>query len=223
MTWFRKDPAFFERMRLETEAAYPELRFEMRGSHLWLSGPFRLLDEAGRELTRYQIALRLPDDFPAVVPDLFETAGRIHPVAAHHAFKDGHACLWVSGERWIHWPRGSTLVDFLDGPVRSHLLGHAHFEITGKWPNGARSHGPEGVFESYCEMLDLTDREQILEFLRLLGRDQAPRGHWPCPCGSGKRLRACHGPRVWELRDKISPREASAALAHANADSGRRN
>lgn len=218
MTWFRKDPAFFEQVRLEVQAAYPELLFEARGNQVWLVGPFRLLDEAGCELTRYHIAVRLPDDFPEGVPDLFETAGRILRVADHHVYADGHACLWVSGERWIHWPRGSSLVDFLSGPVRSYLLGHAHFEINGEWPNGARSHRSEGVFESYREILGLRNREQILAFLRLLGGDTQPKGHWSCPCESGKRLRHCHGARVWELRGKIAPGEARVALFHATRD-----
>ncbi|WP_167434446.1 SEC-C metal-binding domain-containing protein [Mesorhizobium helmanticense] len=36
-------------------------------------------------------------------------------------------------------------------------------------------------------------------FLLALGQGKV-KGHWPCPCGSGKNLRNCHDDRVRQLR-----------------------
>ena len=124
--WFRANPEFFERVKGGTLAALPLLTFDVRSGRVWVAGPFLVLDRAGVEVTRYEIAVRLPNDYPEAMPHMYEVGGRIRRIAEEHTFRDGRACLFVPGERWQHWPKGSTLVDYLEGPVRSHLVGHAH-------------------------------------------------------------------------------------------------
>lgn len=212
-SWFERDPAFYEQVKEEVLAAFPQLRFETRSGKVWLAGPFMILGERGVEVTRYEIAVRLPSDFPKTIPDLFEVGGRIGWTAEEHTFRNGRACLFVPGERWQHWPLGSTLVEFLQGVVRSHLVGHAHYEAVGNWPWGERSHGAEGIFESYAELLGTEDREVIRRYLNILAHAQ-PKGHWECPCGSGQRLRKCHREGVFRLRGRITTEEAKLALEH---------
>jgi hypothetical protein len=217
-TWHKADPAFFERTKEETLAAYPELAFELRGDVVWLTGPFRLMHGA-EEVERYDIAIRLPNDFPESVPDLFETGGKIRRHADEHTYNNGRACLFVEGERWIHWPPGSTLVDFLNGPVRSHLVGHLHYKVEGFWPFGQRAHGAAGIVEAYSEMIGINDRAIVEAYLDVLCMSTV-KGHVWCPCRSGRRLRSCHRDQVIDLRGKISTREATAARKHLLFDNG---
>ena len=210
MSWHTRNPKFYEQVRREVEAAYPDLRFEQRGSHVWLVGPFVIAGDDGVELTRFELAIRLPHDFPEGVPAVYEANGRIRPFADYHAYRDARACLWAPGERWKHWPRGSSLVDFLKGPLRSHLADRAYFELSGEWLV-ERPHNEDGVVQAFEEMLGIVGADRVTAFLRLFTRGQ-PKGHWICPCGSGLRLRDCHGDVVHELAQRLSADEVEQAL-----------
>lgn len=209
--WYKKDPATLEREKAETLGAFPELSFSLEQGKVWVSGPLVLRNEAGREVDRYEIAICLPDDYPRSVPTLFETGGKVRRHEDEHAYSNGEICLFVFGERWQHWPVGKTLRDFIEGPVRGYFIAHAHFRQTGDWPWGDRSHSEVGIFESYGELLGTNDRAVILRYLHALAHER-PKGHWLCPCGSGKRLRECHRDRVQELRAIINQEEAARAL-----------
>lgn len=216
--WYKADPAFYERTKKETVAAYPELVFELRGNAVWVTGPFRLMHN-GEEVERYDVAIRLPDDFPEGVPDVFETGGKIRRHADEHTYGNGRACLFVDGERWMHWPRGGTLVDFLNGPVHAHFLGHLHYKINGTWAFGQRSHGAAGIVEAYGEMIGSDDRAVVEAYLDVLCMSTM-KGHVWCPCRSGRRLRDCHREQVITLRSNISMREATSARKHLMFDNG---
>ena len=70
-------------------------------------------------------------------------------------------------------------------------------------PFGERSHGVKGIEEAYMERYDLFDRNALIQIMLYLSKIQRYRGHAKCPCGSGKKLRNCHGRRV--LKDIMSP------------------
>lgn len=202
-------PEAYQSMIIELKAAYPDLTATVEGDLVFIRGPFLLLDEAA-EVDRYDIVLELPLDFPEGVPSLREVGGRIPRHAKHHVNHDGTACLFVSGERWCYWPRGSSLTQFLNGPVRSYLLGQALVEAGRPWPFGERSHGAQGVLEAYGDMIGASDPVIIARYIQALTRMKLRR-HRPCPCGSSRPLRDCHLAQVLTLRDTISIHEAEAA------------
>lgn len=215
--WFRADPELFARVREETTAAFPLLRLGVREGKVVLAGPFPLVHEEV-EWDRYEIEVVLPDDFPDGAPLVFETAGRIKRLAQEHAYASGRVCLFVPGERWKYWPEGESLVAFLQGAVRSYLIAHAIYECTGEWVFGERPHGAAGVYEAYREMTGMPDDAAAMRFLEALATPIAPKGHHPCPCGSGQRLRACHAALVRDLRSKITPAEAAESIRYINRD-----
>jgi hypothetical protein len=43
------------------------------------------------------------------------------------------------------------------------------------------------------------------------------KGHWPCPCRSGKKLRDCHSYQIKELRNNISRKDAERSFATPKA------
>ena len=85
----------------------------------------------------------------------------------------------------------------------SYLYAASYFRLYGVLPFGERSHGNEGIREAYCERYGTTD-DKLLSYLLMLVIGEIPyRGHSPCPCGSGKHLRKCHGTKVIEdIRSK---------------------
>lgn len=202
--WHKADPVRLEKMRAELQAVYPNLHFYPQGDRVLVRGTLPILHE-GEELDRYAVEIVLLADYPNVLPLVFEVGGRVPRDADHHINREtGEACLFVPDEQWRVCPPEMGFLEFLNGPVRSFFLGQSLFRSTGEWPFGQRSHGAEGIREYYEELLGIHDILVILAYLECLSRPKL-RGHWPCPCGSGKKLRDCHRSRVQELRDKISP------------------
>lgn len=211
MPWHLADPESYASMKVEIEAAYPDLHFSIQDECVFIRGSFPIRED-GAVLYRYSIEVRVPRDFSKGIPVVREIGGRIPWDADRHVNSNGDACLFVPDERWRCFPEGGTLLDFLDGPVRSFFISQSFFERAGKWPFGQRIHGPDGIVEVYAEMIGISpDRKTVLAFLGLLSRREV-KGHWPCPCESGRILRKCHGTKVWELRDKIGLENVERSL-----------
>ena len=167
-------------------------------------------DPAG-PLARYTVRIELSQAYPRVEPRVFETGGRIARDPDHHINVDGDCCVTV-WENWLATAKDTSLAGYLAGPLREYFLGQFWFEKTGSWPFGERAHGMAGMEDAYADALGIPNRRKdILYYLRLL-RQPWPKGHWPCPCGSGQRLRVCHRAELWSLHRRISPHLARAML-----------
>lgn len=208
--WHKADPARLEKMRAEVQATYPNLHFYPQGDRVLVRGTLPILHE-GEDLDRYAVKIVLPAGYPDTLPLVFEVGGRVPRDSDHHINREtGEACLFIPDERWRVCPPGTGFLEFLNGPVRSFFLGQSLFRLTGEWPFGQRSHGAEGIREYYGELLGTDDMAVILAYLECLSRHTL-RGHWTCPCGSGRRLRDCHRSRVEDLRAKIPPATAEGS------------
>jgi hypothetical protein len=210
--WHRSDPAYFEKERREVEREYPDLRFRLAGELVVLEGDFSLVAE-GKMRDRYSVEIILARDHPKSLPIVREAAGRIPRIAERHMNGDGTACVLLSDERWKSWPVGAPLVDFLNGPLRNYFICQSVVESGHPWPMDELGHGADGIRNAYAELLGTDDISVISGYLACLAAKQV-KGHWSCPCGSGKRLRDCHLARVLELRKKISPADASKSLSY---------
>lgn len=208
LAWHQREPQEFERQKREVQMAYPHLHFYPEGDDVFIRGSFPL-EHDGKVLDRYSIEIELPRNYPEAPPIVRETGGRIPRTADNHFSRlNGELCLFVPDERWQHSPAGTTLLEFLNGPVRNHFLGLSLVQLGEDWPFGERSHGGAGIIESYSELLGTNDERIVLQYVDYLSKP-ALKGHWPCPCGSGKKLRHCHLIEVQELRQKI-PHEVAA-------------
>lgn len=197
----------FVQLKSEVETAYPGLRVSLSEGRLSVAGTFPV-QHAGSALDFFRIRVEVPESFPLDLPVVFETEGRIPWTANRHVESCGKACLFVPDERWKYFPESGTLLEFLRGPVHAFFLSQHVFEKTGAWPFGARSHGVEGIAEAYAEELGSADLDLVCRYLDVLRKPEV-KGHWPCPCGSGRKLRDCHQDQVQALRAKISPRVAT--------------
>ena len=136
---------------------------------------------------------------------------------------DGTACVLLPDERWRFWPPGEPLLKYLTGPLHSFFLAQTMVEAGEPWPHGEWAHGAEGIFQYYRDLLQTTDLRVITTYLQYLAAKKI-KGHWPCPCGSNRRLRDCHFTAVIDLREKISRQDAMKSLEALNsAGLGHRN
>lgn len=209
--WHRYDSALYEREKAEVEAQFPELHFVQQGDFVFVRGSFGVMFE-GQTLDRYSVELQLPRNHPTGLPIVREIGGRIPWRDDRHINSgDGTACVLLPDERWRLWPPGSPLLTFLTGPLHSFFLAQSMVEEGEPWPFGQWAHGPKGVFQYYRELLGTADLRVITTYLECLAAKKV-KGHWPCPCRNGKRLRDCHIDQVNDLREKISRKDAVASL-----------
>ncbi len=105
----------------------------------------------------------------------------------------------------------------MEGPIKNFLVGQSMFEATGNWPFGERPHGFEGLVQGYGDLFGSTEPAVILSYLRYLAL-KAPKGHWGCPCGGGRKVRQCsHQEQLAALRSRVPPMIAARALKRFEA------
>ncbi len=66
------------------------------------------------------------------------------------------------------------------------------------------SHGVEGIFEYYRELIGVMDAQAVIRYVRVLSYPRLT-GHILCPCGSDARLSDCCHERVSRLRATVDP------------------
>lgn len=199
--WQEKNPNLFQTTQQEVEDKYSSLRFEVQSRIVVVSGMYPVADEKG-VIERFQIEMLLPPRFPKALPSVWETGNRIPRTANDHMFPNGACCLFVEEDWWAAHPDGYRLIEFLDVPVRNFFLGQSMVLMGMPWPFGERSHGLNGILESYAQLTGAPSLALAEEYLRLLAKEKIT-GHHLCPCGSGKNLRHCHQKMLRELRERI--------------------
>jgi hypothetical protein len=195
---------------------YPDIHVADVAGHPGMRGSFPVVVDA-RTIDRFLIEVTFPngaDDLPRIE----EIGGRIPKIADRHVYPDGQICSEVPELSLL---RGYAFESYLDGPVRNYFIAQLSYEETGKWPFGEWDHGKPGLLQAYGGILGVTTEPEIrirLEYLR----HEHIKGHWPCICGNGKRLRDCHVEAVRTLHNAIPSRVAERALARLNLYNRRR-
>lgn len=200
----------------------PKLRAARDGSNILVRGSY-LLSENGTvanpagPISEFDVEMVLAERYPSREPKVFEVGGRIPRCADRHINHDGDCCVTV-WEHWLACAEDHSFAAFLNGPVNEFFLGQYWYEKTGKWPFGERPHGLKGLEEAYADALGIPHKKKDLIYrLRLLSQDW-PKGHWLCPCGSGKRLRHCHRDELMALHQRIPSRIANRMLRRLRSE-----
>ena len=150
----------------------------------------------------YEIEIEVSDKFPSEVPSVRCSSGEI-PESFEHFYDDGALCLGAACELHDFLIENPSLKSFIDEIVMSYFYTVSYYRRYGTVPFGERSHGIKGIEEAYMERYGATDQEVLIKLLLYLVGIQRYRGHVLCPCGSGKKIRSCHGSKL--LKDMMSP------------------
>ena len=207
--WFRERPEALAALRADLGARYPQLHAFEIDDRVVVRGTVALVD-GDREVDRYELEIGLPDDYTKSSSTVHETAGRIPRIAARHVNPDSSLCLGVPDALWLQFG-AMSLIQLLDGPVRSFLAGNTLVEAGQPWPHGEWDHGTDGMLQFYAEQFGTTDTALLLNMLALLNQTQ-PKWQKPCPCRSGRKLRDCHAATLRRLRDRIPAAVRSKTL-----------
>jgi hypothetical protein len=210
--WYKENPALLEEMKMEIKDVFPYLHFYLRNEVIVAEGSFPVIYE-NTVLDRYSIKITFPKNYPKSIPIVEEVGSRIPRILDRHMSEKGEACLFLPELRSEIWPLGSSLLEFLNGPVHNFFLGQSLFEKGEGWPFGTWDHGAGGIRDYYAQLFGTEDINIIMKLILLIIMPKM-RGHRLCPCGSGKRLRNCHFSLLLGLREKIPQDVARLSLAH---------
>ena len=193
------------------EVEQPELTARVHKGMIVVEGKL-LVGPTGAWFDVYVVLLVFLPDFPNVEPLVWEVSSRVPRTAERHVFpKDGNCCLGV-WEEWLICAPSRAVADFMRDPLQSYFESQTYFEMHGDWPYGQRSHGVQGVVEAFADVLGVAPQIAVIhDYLTVLAREQ-PKGHHPCPCGSGRRLRHCHLELVRGMAGRVSPHMARRML-----------
>ncbi|MBI5933849.1 MAG: SEC-C domain-containing protein [Chloroflexi bacterium] len=186
---------------------FPKLSLEKDGDSLWsVRGDLRFSATfSGRQIDDlYSIKITIPKKYPDVLPEVQEASNRI-PGDFHH-YQDDSLCLGAPIAVRYKFKKDPTLAGFVCNCLIPYLYSFSYKIRFGRMPFGELSHGTLGILEYYGNLFDMKDRRRIVRMIQILAEDNY-REHDRCPCGSGKRLHACHGKVLRELMTLQSPVE----------------
>lgn len=151
----------------------------------------------------FTVELYIPNDFPETLPRVKETDGRID-ADYEHRFTDDTLCLAVPIEQRRVFFEQPTLLGFVNRLMIPYFYGYCFWKKHGYHPFDEAAHGCEGIVRHYVDTLGLRDDLAALAVISFLF-EHGYRGHHDCPCGSGLRVRACHGQELRALHAQHTP------------------
>ena len=188
------------------QARYPGLALvqDWRGS-LAVQGKIRFyMEHQGRSIEDvFDIAIKIPPNYPKSPPCVYETKGKL--AGFDHLFQDGKLCLGAPVEVRAKFSRRARLLNFIEDMVIPFLFSFSYKKRYGEMPFGELAHGMKGILDYYTEFFG-TSKERAILLLECLAYGKAPPLEH-CPCGSGRRLGKCHGPRLDALRPHQAEQE----------------
>ena len=195
-------------MERAIQEKHPDLRLLTDGGRPIIRGSLQIAND-GVVIDRFSIEMTFPDGI-SKLPRIEEIGGRIPKHPDRHVCDEGAICTDVP--ELILLRGRSSLLSYLEGPVRNYFLGQLLVEQGKPWPFGEWDHGKPGLLQAYGEILGVTDEQEIRRYLDCLEHKKV-KGHWNCPCGSGKRIRDCHLSVIRRLQESVPPSIARQALA----------
>lgn len=139
---------------------------------------------------QYLIELILPrssSDLPLCL-DIGDAVSADYP----HRYTDSSLCLETDTCIRNRFIDGFDLNEWMDEFVEPYFFTYEYFSKYGHYPFGERPHGIPGLLDTYATFFHESD---VITTCKLIvhAAESTYRGHCDCPCGSGKKLRDCHG------------------------------
>lgn len=143
----------------------------------------------------YEIGIYIPKQ-KGMLPYVVDTGESIN-IKYPHIYPDRKLCLATDIDMQLALSKDPSLINWMRDFVEAYFVSYAYYERYGIFPMGERPHGAAGIIQSYMEVFDVSDAKaaEIILFISY----KPYRGHQPCPCGSGDRIRKCHGKKLLEF------------------------
>lgn len=140
---------------------------------------------------KIQNEITVSNQFPTKLPIVRELSGCMAENYAH-CYENGQLCLASDLELKMYFSQESDICSFIEKYIAPYLYTYRYYEEYGVYPFGERSHGVLGDLEYLKELFGVAEWNVFFDMLFFVSTSSY-RGHLACPCGSGKRIRNCHG------------------------------
>lgn len=205
-----------EKHYYELISIYPGLILEKKVDDCWRVSGILKFEKSYNEVIigdEYAIEIYISQYYPHEPPVVFERGNRIP--RDFHKLEDNALCLGAPLELRMKFSQTPTLLAFVDNFVIPYLYSYSYFEKYGSMPFGELSHGGKGILEYYFSVFDTNDIELVKQLLTILSENRY-RGHHICPCGSGLKIRKCHGKKLLEIMKYQTPNGYKYDLSQIN-------
>lgn len=138
----------------------------------------------------FEVRIIVFKNFPNRIPIIYALDNKI-PKDFQHVNADKSLCLEVNTEIKIFLIENESLIEWFKIYVVNYFYSAMFFERYKIYPFGERSHAKDGIKEFYRKILNVRNINTIINMLKFV-RIGKIKGHYDCPCGSGKKIRKCH-------------------------------
>lgn len=140
----------------------------------------------------FALRIYVPPDFPADLPSVWETAGKIPRVSGFHINPDTTLCLGSPLRLLLAAQKDPTILGFVEACVVPYLYAVSHkLKFGGNFVFDELAHGAPGALADYIQLFELSSPEQAQRALGLLGMKTRRANKCRCPCGCGRRVGKC--------------------------------
>lgn len=116
-----------------------------------------------------------------------------------HIYLSGKLCLETDTAIRFYFADGFNLLEWMRKFVEPYFFSYEYYMRYNIFPFGERSHGIDGVFQTYQEILHTKDAVETFQIMSYIDGCKKYRGHVLCPCGSKMKLRNCHGEYLFPI------------------------
>jgi hypothetical protein len=186
----------------ELKTFYPGLYYEIKEDYTEITGMLDFKAEFNGITIEdvFDVKIVVLSNYPQTLPMVWESGERIPD--EYHKLENNALCLGSSLGIRMGFNKEPSLYGFVNNILIPYLYSYCYKQEYGEMPFGELSHGPAGILEYYCEIFKVDSNETALDLIKIIVGEY--RGHHMCPCGSGLRLRNCHGTLVRNLKKYTS-------------------
>lgn len=159
---------------------------------------------------KFNLEITVSKNFPSQVPIVKEVSNRIDKNYPHR-YNNGQLCLASDFELKMYISQNLDISSFIDMYIIPYLYTYRYYEEYGVYPFGERSHGILGDLEYIKELFMVSEWSQVFDIIYFIS-SSSYRGHLLCPCGSGKRIRNCHGDTLMKVMNAGLKNECKAIM-----------
>lgn len=203
--WHLWNPDFFEKEKLSTIKAYPKLKYFITNNLVKLQGEleFTASFEDIEIIDSFSVSIDFPTNYPDTVPFTYETGDKIPD--DYHKNPNKSLCIAPPLDVIQKFSSDPCILNYINNLLIPYLYRFSFIKKFGRAPFGEYAHGSLGLLEYYTEFLGSTNIQALCKMISIV-LERSYRGHLLCPCGSKKKLRNCHGPKILEL-SKLPPQQ----------------
>lgn len=139
---------------------------------------------------KYQIRIIIPLNSD-ILPYVIDIGNQVDKNYSHR-YVNGQLCLETDSAIRIYFINGFNLEIWLRDFVEPYYFSYEYYQRYGVFPFGERAHGISGILQTYGEYFNELDQVKVFKLMKFIQFGRY-RGHLPCPCGSGRKTRSCHG------------------------------